>query len=462
MPVQLIDARLPDFGVPAGRPELPRAVYAGRLDALARARRAAGFDALLIYADREHLANLAWLTGFDPRFEEALLILVPGVVPTLLTGPENLGRAQKATIEVDARLYPPFGLMGQDRSQTPDLEEVFASAGLAAGQRIGVLGWKYYGPHEAKRPESWMETPAFIVDVLRKIAGPEGRVANAGALLMDASTGLRAINEIEQIAQFEFGSVMASEALKALFRNIAPGMTEIAAVQTMALGALPHSCHTMLSTGDRLLGLESPTGKIIERGDPLTTAVGYWGALSSRVAWVAADASDLPAEAGDWLERLAMPYFACAAEWYETVGIGVAGGTLDAIARKHLGAPFFNLILNPGHLIHFDEWMNTPVYPNSTETLKSGQAIQCDIIPATGAPYHGANIEDGIALLDERGRAELQDRFPDIAARVAARRAFMGDVLGIRLKPEVMPLSNLAAAYPPFLLSPDRLMAMRG
>ena len=32
-----------------------------------------GFDRLLvIYADREHSANLAWLTGFDPRFEEAL------------------------------------------------------------------------------------------------------------------------------------------------------------------------------------------------------------------------------------------------------------------------------------------------------------------------------------------------------------------------------------------------------
>jgi hypothetical protein len=37
----------------------------------------------------------------------------------------------------------------------------------------------------------------------------------------------------------------------------------------------------------------------------------------------------------------------------------------------------------------------------------------------------------------------------------------MGDVLGIRLKPEVLPLSNLAAAYPPFLLAPDRLLAMR-
>lgn len=461
MPVRLIDAKLPDFGVAADRPGLSRSVYAARFDALMKARRAASIDSLLIYADREHSANLAWLTGFDPRFEEALLILTPGNVPTLLAGPENLARAQKSEIEVEARLYPPFGLLGQDRSHTPDLDEVFASAGVAAGQRIGVLGWKYYGLSEAKRPETWFETPAFIIDTLRGIAGEQGKVVNANALLMDASRGLRAVNEVDQIAQFEFGAIMASEALKALFRYIKPGMSELAAVQSMGLGALPHSCHTMLSTGSRLVGLDSPSGKIIQRGDPLTTAVGYWGGLSSRIGWVTEDASELPSNASDWLERLAMPYFACAAEWYSTIGIGVAGGTLDAIARKHLGDPFFNLILNPGHLIHLDEWMNTPVYPGSTQTLKSGQAIQCDIIPAAGPPYYGANIEDGIALLDERGRAELRDKHPDVAARVEARRAFMTDVLGIGLKPEVMPLSNLAAAYPPFLLAPDRLLALR-
>jgi len=461
MPVQLIDASLPEFGVPATRPDLPRAIYLARLDALNKARRAAGIDSLLIYADREHSANLAWLTGFDPRFEEALLVLTPGQTPTLMAGPENLGRAQKATIEVEARLYPPFGLMGQDRSQTPQLEEVLTSAGVGRNQRVGVAGWKYFGPHESPRPDTWFETPAFIIDTLRQIVGPEGRVVNANALLMDSSSGLRAVNEIEQIAQFEFGAVMASEALKALFKTLKPGMSEFAAVQSMGLGTLPHSCHTMLSTGGRLSGLESPSGKIIERGDPLTTAVGYPGGLSSRVAWLIADKSELPADARDWLERLAMPYFACAAEWYSTIGIGVTGGTLDAIARKHLGAPFFNLILNPGHLTHIDEWMNTPVYPNSRETLRSGQAIQCDIIPAVGAPYHSANIEDGIALLDQAGRDELRDKFPDVAKRAAARRAFMADVLGIRLRPEVVPLSNLAAAYPPFLLSPNRLLAMR-
>ena len=461
MPVQLIDASLPEFGVPATRPELPREIYLARLDALNKARRAAGIDSLLIYADREHSANLAWLTGFDPRFEEALLVLAPGQTPTLMAGPENLGRAQKATIEVEARLYPPFGLMGQDRSQTPQLEEVLTSAGVGRNQRVGVAGWKYFGPHESSRPDNWFETPSFIIDTLRQIVGPEGRVVNANALLMDSSTGLRAVNEVEQIAQFEFGAVMASEALKALFKNIKPGMSEFAAVQSMGLGVLPHSCHTMLSTGGRLSGLESPSAKIIERGDPLTTAVGYPGGLSSRVAWLVADKSELPADARDWLERLAMPYFACAAEWYSTIGIGVTGGALDAVARKHLGAPFFNLILNPGHLTHIDEWMNTPVYPNSRETLRSGQAIQCDIIPAVGAPYHSANIEDGLALLDQAGRDELRDKFPEVAERANARRAFMSDVLGIRLKPEVVPLSNLAAAYPPFLLSPNRLLAMR-
>ena len=89
----------------------------------------------------------------------------------------------------------------------------------------------------------------------------------------------------------------------------------------------------------------------------------------------------------------------------------------------------------------------------------SGQVVQCDIIPAAGPPYHGANIEDGVALLDERGRDELRERFPEVWGRIAARRAFMLDVLGIRLKPEVLPLSNMAGAMPPFWLAPQRIVA---
>ena len=456
---KLVDAKLPEFGVPKTRPELDRSVYTQRFAALARARRSAGFDALVIYADREHSANLSYITGFDPRFEEALLVIVPDTTPTLLAGPENLGRAADSLIDVEARLYPPFGLMGQDRSKTPSLEEVLRNAGIGPNHRVGMLGWKYFGPYEAAKPEAWLETPIYIVDVLRRIVGADGRVVNANALMMHPVTGLRAVNEVVQIAQFEFGAVACSEAVKALIRSVRPGMTGYDAVQTMRLGVLPHSCHTMFSSGDNLVGLNSPSNNVLQPGDPMTTAVGYLGGLSSRMGWLAEDESGLPEGVRDYVDKLAGPYFACAAEWYETIGIGVTGGELDAIARKHLDKPFFNLVLNPGHLIHLDEWMNTQVYPGSREPFVSNQMVQVDIIPAAGPPYYGANIEDGISLLDKAGRDQLRSEFPEVWERVEARRAFMIDVLGIRLKPEVLPMSNLAGAMPPFWQSPDRIVA---
>ena len=155
------------------------------------------------------------------------------------------------------------------------------------------------------------------------------------------------------------------------------------------------------------------------------------------------------------------PHYDTAVAWYETIGIGVPGGDLDALVCCRLGDPFFNIVLNPGHLIHYDEWMNSPVYPGSAETLRSGQAIQLDIIPATGSAYFTSNIEDGIALLDEPGRAELAERYPDAWTRIQARRAFMKEALGINLKPEVLPFSNLAGYLSPFILSPHRVLVRK-
>jgi hypothetical protein len=459
---RLSEVELPEFGVPDNRPELAKSIYSARFDAFRRAKTKAGLDACVIYADREHCANLAYLTGFDPRFEEALLILVDGRPPTIITGPENQSCAAAAMIDVEVVLYPPFGLMGQARGRTPALLDLLRGLGLTPNTRTGVLGWKYFGRHEAERPESWLETPSYIVDALRAAVGPGGVVVNANALLMDSSTGLRAVNEVDQLAQFEFSAVHASEAVKRVLFGLKPGMREFEAVELMRLNGLPHSCHTMLSTGARtLIGLAGPSSKRIELGDVFTTAVGYWGALTSRAGWVARDASNLPAAASDYVEKVVAPYFACAADWYETIGIGVSGGELDAQVRARLGDPFFNLILNPGHLIHLDEWMNTPVYPGSSETFASGAAVQCDIIPAVAAPYFTTNIEDGIALLDAKGRDEMKEKHPDLWSRVEARRAFMDDVLGIRLKPETLPLSNIPAYLPPYLLSPRRVLSLR-
>ena len=457
---RLIDIELPSFGIPDTQPQLPASLYSERLRRLSEKASTAGIDVVLIYADREHFANMAYLTGFEPRFEEALLILAPGKEPVVVTGPENHGYAAISPLDLKLVLYPPFGLLGQDRRKTPPLADILSEHGVARGAHVGVADWKFFGPLETPTPDTWLETPSFIVDALRDLAGPNGRVVNATRLLMDASGGLRAINEIGQIAQFEFAACHASEAVKRVLLNVRPGMREFEAASHMQPIGMPLSCHPMLASGKRArLGLASPSDRIIERGKPFCVAVGMWGGLTCRAGWMIADESELPADAADYLGRLAEPYFACVAEWYETVGIGVSGGEIDALVKRHLGDPFFGVTLNPGHLIHLDEWMNSPIYPGSEERLKSGQAIQVDIIPATNSPYFTINIEDGIALLDEAGRAEITRRYPDAWRRIEARRAFMADILGIRLKPEVLPLSNLAAALPPFILSPQRVFA---
>ena len=47
-----------------------------------------GLDAVLVYADREHHANTTYLVGFDPRFEEAVVVVPQSGIPTAITGME--------------------------------------------------------------------------------------------------------------------------------------------------------------------------------------------------------------------------------------------------------------------------------------------------------------------------------------------------------------------------------------
>jgi len=149
-------------------------------------------------------------------------------------------------------------------------------------------------------------------------------------------------------------------------------------------------------------------------------------------------------------------------EWYEALRIGLPGGALQEIIDRRLGDPFFGIFLNPGHLLHLDEWVSSPVWRGSRVPLRSGMVLQVDIIPATGTEYFTTNIEDGIAIADAALREELAARYPDAWLRVERRRRFMHDSLGITLQPEVLPLSNMPAYLPPFLLRPDHVMTLAG
>ncbi|MFV2063037.1 MAG: M24 family metallopeptidase [Chloroflexota bacterium] len=452
---RLESIELPDFGLPSLMPQVPAAIHAARVERARQQASERGYDVLVVYADREHSANLSYLTGFDPRFEEAVLLLGLSGDPLLLAGNECIGMAEAAPLPMRVELWQDLSLNGQPRDRSRPLGEILDAEGIVAGAAIGVVGWKTYADR------AWIEVPSFLADALRSAVGPGGLVENANDIFIDPAGGLRTSNEVEQLAAFEYAACHTSEGVKRLLRGLRPGMTEQEAVQLLRWNGSPLSCHLMLSSGPRAtLGLLSPTDRRIERGDRFTTAFGIWGALDCRAGFVVEDASELPPDIGDYVERLVAPYFEAIAAWLEALHVGQTGGALQAIIDERIGDPFFGVSLNPGHLIGLDEWVNSPISRGSTIELRSGMAMQIDVIPATGTDYFTTNIEGGIALADAALRAAFEASYPEAWARIGARRTFMRDSLGIDLHPDVLPFSNIPAFLPPFLLWTDRAMTL--
>jgi Creatinase/Prolidase N-terminal domain len=452
---RVADIDLPDFGRPAVTPELTPTTYRARLERLRERMDAAGLDRLVVYADREHSANISWLTGFDPRFEEALLLVEPEGDPLVLVGNECYGIAGVAPLPLRRERFQDFSLPGQPRDRSRPLEAILSDAGIGPGGRIGVVGWKTFAD------PALLDVPAYLADAVRTAVGPAGQVVNATGLFIDPADGLRVINEVEQLAAMEAAACTTSSGVRSLLTQLRPGLRERDAVALLGWDGTPLSCHLMLTAGPRARwGLLSPGDRAIERGDPFTVAFGIWGSLTCRAGFVVEDADGLPDGIGDYVGRLVAPYFAAIAEWYGTLHIGQTGGALFDVIDRHLGDPFFGIFLNPGHQIQLDEWVNSPISRGSTIELRSGMAFQVDVIPATGTPYFTTNIEDGIALADAGLRAAFAAGYPEAWARIEARRRFMADALGIDLHPDVLPFSNMPAFLPPYLLRPDRAMTV--
>ena len=103
--------------------------------------------------------------------------------------------------------------------------------------------------------------------------------------------------------------------------------------------------------------------------------------------------------------------------------------------------------------------MHTPVRLSSTDRIRSGMPFQVDVIPVPMPAGQALNCEDPVTFADEALRAELAARHPDCAARIEKRRTFMRDVLGVEVKPSILPLSATPLMLPPFWLTAERVFA---
>ncbi len=449
MPIRLAERALPPLVAPEALPVIPSATHAARCDA---ALAAAGTDWLVVYADREHIANMAYLAGFDPRFEEALLLLGPGGRRALVLGNECMGYAPRAGLAgLETHLAQSLSLMGQDRTRAPSLGRVLRDAGV--GGTIGIVGWKYLGPAETEGMARPMAVPAYVLDAL-----PGSEIADATPVLMDPAAGLRSRIDADQIALHEWAAARASAAVWRILEGARPGDTEFACAARMGYAGEPMNAHVMMTsaaaTDGPVIGLASPTARKLANGDGVTTAVSYWGGLSSRAGLLATGDGAL----NDAFEAKARTYFSGLLAWYATVRLGATGSAVHAAVTEALARGGLAPALNPGHLTGHDEWSHTPVTPGSTISLASGMPFQVDIIPVPMADGQALNAEDAVVLADADLRAALAASHPDVAARIEARRRVVADLVGVDLAPEILPLSNRALCVPPFWLRPDRIL----
>jgi hypothetical protein len=461
---QLIEIDWPDFGWAERPPPVEAAELTGRLQALRAGMAREGLTHSIVYADREHFANIAYLTNFDPRFEESLLIVSRDGDPLIVVGNECEGYLGVSPLYTTGKLrserFQPFSLLNQPRDKSRRMRDIFAGEGIGAGSRVGCIGWKYFEDSEHPDGAHAIDLPAYLVDTLRDLAGREA-VVNATALMMHPGYGLRSSCSASEIAFFEYTNVLASEGVKRMLFGLHAGMTDNELAGLSGYTGEPLSCHmTLVTEANRDQGLSGPVGATIALGSPLATNVAYWGSNICRAGWVARSSEDLLPAARDYVEAFAGPYFEVMAEWFEMLRIGTPGGKLAALIAEKLPFHQFRIYLNPGHLIHLDEWLSSPIYAGSDVPLHSGMAIQVDVIPSSPI-YFSTRMEDGIVLADAALRGQLRSRYPACYQRCQKRRAFMIDVLGIDLPEEVLPLSNVPAIVSPFFLRPRQIFAVR-
>ena len=341
-----------------------------------------GLTHSIVYADREHFANIAYLTNFDPRFEESLLIVSRDGDPLIVVGNECEGYLGVSPLYTTGKLrserFQPFSLLNQPRDKSRRMRDIFAGEGIGAGSRVGCIGWKYFEDSEHPDGAHAIDLPAYLVDTLRDLAGREA-VVNATALMMHPGYGLSSSCSASEIAFFEYTNVLASEGVKRMLFGLHAGMTDNELAGLSGYTGEPLSCHmTLVTEANRDQGLSGPVGATIALGSPLATNVAYWGSNICRAGWVAILRGS--AARGTRLRR------GLCRSLFRGHGRMVRDAANRHARRQARGADCreaavsnqFRMYLNPGHLIHLDEWLSRRYAGSTCRCIRLGHPGRCD------------------------------------------------------------------------------------
>ncbi|TQI66042.1 aminopeptidase P family protein [Clostridium sp. KNHs216] len=408
-------------------------------------------DVLIIYNDLEHGSNFEYLTGFLTRFEEGVLVLHRTGEAFLLLGNENIKMQKYSRIPAALIHVPFFSLPNQPMKDDRSITAYFQEAQIRPGQQVGAVGWKMFTSGIEKNRKIF-DIPHYIIEAVQQLAGQEN-VVNCCDLFIGGDAGVRITNNANEIAHYEYGSSLASDGVAAALDHVEEGITELELGTYLNSEGQRSSVVTIAATGERFINANYyPTDKKVQLGDRMSLTVGYKGGLTSRAGYAVEQEDQLPEQERDYIKKIAAPYFAAITAWLENIRIGMSGDEMCRLIQEVLPQDVYHWELNPGHLIGDEEWMSSPIYPDSREILKSGMLLQTDIIPSMPG-YGGAGCESGIALADEALKEQISREYPALYDRFLKRRRYIEEVLQIELSEDVLPMNDTVAYYRPFFMN---------
>ena len=437
--------------------KLSAEVYKLRIDKLTNRMKENNISQVVLYGDREHSANIEYFCGFDPRFEEALAIIDEKGKVTLIVGNEGWGYIEDIPFQVDAVLYQNFSLQGQPRDQSPALDQIIKKI-VGNSVKTGVAGYKYEeNPVDGRDIRRISDIPSKILTSLIESCNS---VCDFTQELIRVPDGIRmSLYCAEEIAWAENQANRCTGVIQRMLKNLRIGMKEYELPMEAKVGFDPRSMHPICNFGSTSvrIGLRSPGESVLQLGDVCGMCYGIKGNLVSRASIAAYGEDTCSDELAGYLDKFYYTYFLAVANWYETLRLGVSAGELYDSVMDLIGDPQFGVSLNPGHYIGTEEWSNASTRKGATEPVISGAHLQSDIIASSASPVMAAICEDGLVVADEELRNELRNKYPEVYERIIDRQIFFREVLNIRIKDEVLPLSNLNGVFFPFMMDTNKI-----
>lgn len=447
--------------IDAPRIQFTREDYQLRLDALVERMRQKGKTHVVIYGDREHFATMDYFSGYDCRFEEAVMVVDASGKVSFIVGNEGISQTYPIAYPVDVYLYQNFSLQGQPRAEQRPLPEIFRQIGLDGASSIGLVGYKYFLPQYIDTdPRYTFDVPAYILDVLCEVCD-RLKVVNFTEEITGLPDGIRMqTRTAREIAWAEAAGNQSAGIVMRMLKKLKPGLSELDV--TRGVAALdPVAVHPMVNFGAQKvrIGVSSPGNGRLTLGEVCGLCYGARGSLTSRVGIAAYDAGTVSDELRPHLDFYKALWHTVA-DLLGTLRVGASCAELHEIGLRHIGAPEYGLSLNVTHYTGADEWVNSPVYKDSPLTINDGAHIQVDVIASNPDPVRTAICEDSVVIAGPALRAALQAEYPQVHARILARQQAIREHLGIALHDDVLPMSNMTGVYFPYMLNLNEIFTL--